>query len=219
MDSPAATQAAANAPYAGLTPDVVLDAVDSVGNATDGRLLALNSYENRVYLVYRDGAPPLVAKFYRPGRWSDEAIREEHAFTQELAAAEIPVVAPLAPGGETLHRHAGFRFAVYPKAGGRAPELDRQETLEWMGRFIARLHAVIVIGVGLGPFLVLGVWLYVMIAGIAYATDATARATERGAWPRAISPRTNASRAWRSSASSDRPSATANSCSSRRSRA
>jgi Ser/Thr protein kinase RdoA (MazF antagonist) len=142
MDSPAATPAAANAPYAGLTPDVVLDAVDSVGNATDGRLLALNSYENRVYLVYRDGAPPLVAKFYRPGRWSDEAIGEEHAFTQELAAAEIPVIAPLAPGGETLHRHAGFRFAVYPKAGGRAPELDRQETLEWMGRFIARLHAV-----------------------------------------------------------------------------
>jgi len=142
MDSPAATPASPSAPYAGLTPDVVLDAVDSVGNATDGRLLALNSYENRVYLVYRDGAPPLVAKFYRPGRWSDEAIGEEHAFTQELAAAEIPVVAPLAPGGETLHRHAGFRFAVYPKAGGRAPELDRQETLEWMGRFIARIHAI-----------------------------------------------------------------------------
>ena len=130
------------APYAALTPDVVLDAVDSVGFATDGRLQALNSYENRVYLVYRDGAPPVVAKFYRPGRWSDDAIREEHAFTCELAAGEIPVVAPLAVGGETLHAHAGFRFAVFPKQGGRAPEFDRAGTLTWMGRFIARIHVV-----------------------------------------------------------------------------
>ena len=134
--------AAPPAPYAGLTPDVVLDAVDSVGFFTDGRLQALNSYENRVYLVYRDGAPPVVAKFYRPGRWSDDAIREEHAFTCELAADEIPVVAPLAVGGETLHAHAGFRFAVFPKQGGRAPEFDRAGTLTWMGRFIARIHVV-----------------------------------------------------------------------------
>jgi len=142
MDLSSTTGAAPPVPYAALTPDVVLDAVDSVGFATDGRLQALNSYENRVYLVYGDDAPPVVAKFYRPGRWSDAAIREEHAFARELALAEIPVVAPLAPGGETLHAHAGFRFAVFPKQGGRAPEFDRAGTLEWMGRFIARIHVV-----------------------------------------------------------------------------
>jgi Ser/Thr protein kinase RdoA (MazF antagonist) len=102
----------------------------------------LNSYENRVYLVHTVDSAPLVAKFYRPGRWSDAAIREEHAFTRELADGEIPVVAPLAPGGETLHAHAGFRFALFPKQGGRAPEFDRAGTLEWMGRFIARIHVV-----------------------------------------------------------------------------
>ncbi len=142
MDPSSTTGAAPPVPYAALTPDVVLDAVDSVGFATDGRLHALNSYENRVYLVHGDDAPPVVAKFYRPGRWSDAAIREEHAFARELAEAEIPVVAPLAPGGETLHAHAGFRFAVFPKQGGRAPEFDRAGTLEWMGRFIARIHVV-----------------------------------------------------------------------------
>jgi len=142
MDTSPTTAAASPAPYAALTPDVVLDAVDSIGFATDGRLQALNSYENRVYLVYGDDVPPVVAKFYRPGRWSDAAIREEHAFTRELALAEIPVVAPLEPGGETLHAHAGFRFAVFPKQGGRAPEFDRAGTLEWMGRFIARIHVV-----------------------------------------------------------------------------
>jgi Ser/Thr protein kinase RdoA (MazF antagonist) len=142
MDLSTTAGAAPPVPYAALTPDVVLDAVDSVGFATDGRLQALNSYENRVYLVYGEDAPPVVAKFYRPGRWSDAAIREEHAFARELALAEIPVVAPLAPGGETLHAHAGFRFAVFPKQGGRAPEFDRAGTLEWMGRFIARIHVV-----------------------------------------------------------------------------
>ena len=142
MDLSSTTGAAPPVPYAALTPDVVLDAVDSVGFATDGRLRALNSYENRVYLVYGEDAPPVVAKFYRPGRWSDAAIREEHAFARELALAEIPVVAPLASGGETLHAHAGFRFAVFPKQGGRAPEFDRAGTLEWMGRFIARIHVV-----------------------------------------------------------------------------
>ena len=142
MDLSSTTGAAPPVPYAALTPDVVLDAVDSVGFATDGRLQALNSYENRVYLVYGDDAPPVVAKFYRPGRWSDAAIREEHAFARELALAEIPVVAPAAPDGETLHAHAGFRFAVFPKQGGRAPEFDRAGTLEWMGRFIARIHVV-----------------------------------------------------------------------------
>ncbi len=137
-------------PYSGLTPDVVLDALDSVGWRGDGRQLALNSYENRVYQVWLEDGPPLVAKFYRPGRWSDAQILEEHAFVRELAGHEIPVVAPLAPASSpgpvpdanTLHRHAGFRFAVYPRRGGRAPELEQREPLEWIGRFSGRIHAV-----------------------------------------------------------------------------
>ena len=120
---------AAAAPYADLTPDRILDALDSVGIAGDGRMLALNSYENRVWLVYRDDAAAVVAKFYRPARWSDEQIGEEHAFAAELAAREIPVVAPLALADRTLHRFAGFRFAVYPRQGGRTPELDDRATL------------------------------------------------------------------------------------------
>ena len=129
-------------PYAALTPDVVLDALDAVGCRGDGRLLPLGSYENRVYLAWRDDAPPLVAKFYRPGRWSDAQIDEEHAFVAELAAAEIPAVAPLAFEGATRHAYAGFRFAVYPKCGGRAPELGDPRTLEWIGRFLGRIHAI-----------------------------------------------------------------------------
>jgi len=129
-------------PYDGLTPDAVLDALEGIGLRGDGRLLALNSYENRVYQVWMEEGPPLVAKFYRPARWSDEAIHEEHAFVAALADAEIPVVAPIASDGETLHRHADFRFAVYPKRGGRAPELEDRHTLEWLGRFLGRLHAV-----------------------------------------------------------------------------
>ena len=129
-------------PYTDLTPDVVLDALDAVGYRGDGRLLALGSYENRVYQVWRDDAPSVVVKFYRPGRWTDEQIREEHAFVAELATHEIPVVAPLATGGATVHAFAGFRFAVYPKCGGRAPELEDPAILEWMGRFLGRIHAV-----------------------------------------------------------------------------
>jgi len=129
-------------PYASLTPDRVLDALESVGLRGDGRLLALNSYENRVYQIYLEDAPPVVAKFYRPGRWSDAAILEEHDFTRELAEREIPVVAPLELAGRTLHAHGGFRFAVYPRRGGRVPELDDPQTLEWIGRFIGRIHAV-----------------------------------------------------------------------------
>ena len=130
-------------PYAGLTPDRVLDALDSIGLHGDGRLLALNSYENRVYQVGMEDAPALVAKFYRPGRWSDAAIGEEHGFVRELAEHEIPVVAPLAmESGATLHEFAGFRFAVYPRCGGRSPEFNDREILEWMGRFIGRIHAV-----------------------------------------------------------------------------
>ena len=132
----------AAAPYAELTPDCVLDALDSIGLRGDGRLLALNSYENRVYQIGIEEAPPVVAKFYRPGRWTDAQIAEEHAFVRELAEREIPVVAPLEREGRTLHRAAGFRFAIYPRQGGRAPELEDRDTLEWMGRFLGRIHAV-----------------------------------------------------------------------------
>jgi Ser/Thr protein kinase RdoA (MazF antagonist) len=134
-------------PYAGLTPEVVLAALDGVGLPTDGRLLALNSYENRVYQIGIEEAAParsysVVAKFYRPARWTDAQILEEHAFVRELAEREIPVVAPLLHGGATLHEFAGFRFAVYPRRGGRTPELEDPKTLEWLGRFIGRIHAV-----------------------------------------------------------------------------
>lgn len=143
--APGAARAATatdEAPYRELTPELLLDAVDSTGLRTDGRLLALNSYENRVYQVWLEEAEPVVVKFYRPGRWHDEAILEEHAFAGELAAREIPVVAPLVFGGRTLLTHAGFRFAVSPRRGGRAPELDDPAVLRWIGRFLGRLHAV-----------------------------------------------------------------------------
>ena len=129
-------------PYVELTPDRVLDALDSVGLRGDGRLQALGSYENRVYLVGIEDADAVVAKFYRPGRWTDAAIAEEQGFVAELAEREIPVVAPMTLAGRTLHATGAFRFAIYPKCGGRPPELDRKETLEWMGRFLGRIHAV-----------------------------------------------------------------------------
>ncbi len=130
------------APYADLTPDRMLDAIESIGLACDGRLLALNSFENRVFQIWLDDAPPVVAKFYRPGRWSDAAIQEEHDFTRELAAREIPAVPPLVIDERTLHKHGDYRFAVFSKQGGRAPEFDRSGVLEWMGRFLGRIHAV-----------------------------------------------------------------------------
>jgi len=129
-------------PYAGLTPDVILNAIDSIGFRTDGRLLALNSYENRVYQVGIEDEKPLVAKFYRPARWTDAQILEEHAFTAELAGREIPAVPALVSANSTLHAFDGFRFALYTRRGGRAPELDNPDTLEWLGRFIGRIHAV-----------------------------------------------------------------------------
>jgi len=133
-------------PYSRLTPDVVLNALDAVGLRCDGRLLALNSYENRVYQVGVEdaqGQPGLVvAKFYRPARWSDAQIIEEHTFCAQLAAQEIPVVAPLEFDGRTLLHAGGFRVAVFPRRGGRAPELDDPVALEWIGRFIGRIHAV-----------------------------------------------------------------------------
>ena len=131
-----------NVPYAGLTPDVILNAIDSTGIRTDGRLSALNSYENRVYQVGVEDDLPLVVKFYRPGRWTDAQILEEHAFTAELAEREIPAVPALVIRNSTLHAFGGFRFTLYARRGGRAPELDDPDTLEWLGRFIGRIHAV-----------------------------------------------------------------------------
>jgi Ser/Thr protein kinase RdoA (MazF antagonist) len=128
-------------PFARLDPQTVLEALESVGMYGDGRLLALNSYENRVYQVGMEEGPPVVVKFYRPERWLDAAILEEHAFVAELAEHEIPAVPPLVIEGRTLHEAAGYRFAVFPRRGGRAPELGDPATLEWIGRFIGRIHA------------------------------------------------------------------------------
>ena len=121
---------------------MVLDALESLGLRCDGRQMALNSYENRVYQVGIEGTLPLIAKFYRPQRWSDAQILEEHGFAADLSAAEIPVVAPLALNGATLHHFSGFRFALFPRRGGRTPELENPHTLEWLGRFLGRIHAI-----------------------------------------------------------------------------
>jgi Ser/Thr protein kinase RdoA (MazF antagonist) len=128
--------------FESLTPDVVLDALDSVGLRGDGRLTALSSYENRVYQVQLEDGSAVVAKFYRPERWSDLQIQEEHDFAAELMAAEVPAVGPLQLLGATLHHFGGFTFSVSPRRGGRAPELDDGEVLEWIGRFLARIHTV-----------------------------------------------------------------------------
>lgn len=128
--------------YDTLTPDVVLDALSDVGLAVDGRLTALSSYENRVYQVMLEDDSAVVAKFYRPDRWTDAAVQEEHDFATELQTAEVPMVAPLKLKGRTLHHAQGFVFSVSPRRGGRAPELDDPEVLEWVGRFIARMHTV-----------------------------------------------------------------------------
>jgi len=128
--------------FSTLPPDRVLNAVESVGFRSDGRLLALNSYENRVYQIGLEEGAPLIAKFYRPKRWTDEAILEDHSFVQELVDHEIPVVPAMLLNGKTLHTFEGFRFSVFPKHGGRAPELEGRSTLEWMGRFLGRIHAI-----------------------------------------------------------------------------
>jgi Ser/Thr protein kinase RdoA (MazF antagonist) len=128
-------------PFSGLTPEVVLDAAAAVGLESDGRLFALNSYENRVYQL-GSGEQQRVLKFYRPARWSDAQIAEEHRFTAELAAAELPVAAPLVLAGETLFRYREFRFAAFPWMRGRAPELDAPEARQLLGRSVARLHQI-----------------------------------------------------------------------------
>ena len=158
--SPAAATAPTETPYAGLSPDTVLDALDAIGLRGDGRLIQLNSYENRVFQVFLEDGRVVVAKFYRPGRWSDAQILEEHAFGAELAAREIPVAAawPLTIAADSGHAdpvrlvaptlarfttpHGTYRFAVTQRLAGRAPELEEAGTLEWIGRFIGRMHAV-----------------------------------------------------------------------------
>jgi Ser/Thr protein kinase RdoA (MazF antagonist) len=132
-------------PYAALTPDVVLNSVDAVGLRTTGTLLALNSYENRVFQLGVEGEDDrpgyVVAKFYRPARWSDAQILEEHAFVADLAAREVPAVPALVIDGATLHHAEGYRFSLFPRQGGRVPNLDDDDVLEWIGRFIGRIHA------------------------------------------------------------------------------
>ena len=128
--------------YEALTPDCIIDAVESQGFVSDARILGLNSYENRVYQVGIEDGSPVIAKFYRPGRWTDAQIIEEHQYTRYLADLEIPVVAPIANAdGATLFTHANFRFALYPRQGGHAPELDQWGNLTVIGRFLGRVHA------------------------------------------------------------------------------
>lgn len=129
-------------PFAGLGPESILAALESVGLVPDGRLLAHNSYENRVWQAGIEEGEPVVVKFYRPGRWPDSAILEEHAFARELAGAGLSVVAPEELGGQMLLEHAGFRFAVFPRRGGHAPELAHAPTLKHLGRVLGRMHAV-----------------------------------------------------------------------------
>jgi Ser/Thr protein kinase RdoA (MazF antagonist) len=128
--------------YQNLGPDDVIASVEALGYFADGRQLALNSYENRVYRIGIEDDLPIVAKFYRPGRWTDEQILEEHAFSAELADEEIPVVPPTSHNGSTLHRYGNFRVAVYPCHGGRSPDLDDLELTRQLGRLVARIHLV-----------------------------------------------------------------------------
>lgn len=129
-------------PYDQLTPDFVLDAIESIGLETDSRILSLNSYENRVYQVGLEEGQPVITKFYRPFRWTNEAILEEHQFTRDLLAQDISVISPLEINGTTLHHYQGFYFTVFPRQGGHAPEVDCPDTLFRIGRNIGRIHQV-----------------------------------------------------------------------------
>jgi Ser/Thr protein kinase RdoA (MazF antagonist) len=134
---------ASETPYSNLSPDRILTAIEACGYRCDGHLLALNSYENRVYQIGLEDGRKIIAKFYRPQRLTDAAILEEHAFLAELVVAEIPCIAPLAnDGGDTLLAHEGFRFALFPRQGGHAPNLESEENLRVIGRTLARLHRV-----------------------------------------------------------------------------
>jgi Ser/Thr protein kinase RdoA (MazF antagonist) len=141
MNDISADPASATHAFHALDPGAMLDAIESTGRRCTGAVLELNSYENRVYRIGLEDAAPVVAKFYRPARWSDEAILEEHDFTLELAALDIPVVPPLADAGVSLHHAGPFRFALYPLKGGRAPDLENAEQLTQFGRFLGRIHA------------------------------------------------------------------------------
>jgi len=130
-------------PFQKLTPDFIMDAVESQGLCCNCRNLALNSYENRVYQVGIEDARPMIAKFYRPDRWSDQQIVEEHEFSSELADHELPVVAPWRnAGGESLFQYRDFRFALYPQQGGHAPEFDNLGNLLILGRMLGRMHRI-----------------------------------------------------------------------------
>ncbi|MBA2710604.1 MAG: serine/threonine protein kinase [Tatlockia sp.] len=129
-------------PYAQLDPNLIFDAIEKLGLLCSGYLMALNSFENRVYQIGIEDAEPLIVKFYRPHRWSSEAILEEHQFSLELVEHEIPIIAPMIINDQSLHHYGDYKFAVFPRRGGRALELDNNEQLEWMGRFIGRLHRV-----------------------------------------------------------------------------
>jgi len=130
-------------PFANLSPELVIDAVESTGRLSDLRVFPLNSYENRVYQIGIENSEPIIAKFYRPERWSDAQILEEHRFSQQLVEAELPVVPPLADAdGKTLFEYRGFRLALFQRRGGHAPELDDPDTQLMLGRLLARMHAV-----------------------------------------------------------------------------
>lgn len=138
-DAPHST---AETPYADLSPETILDALESAGFDPTGGLLELNSYENRVFQAELESGGFVVTKFYRPGRWSDAQIAEEHAFSAELAEADVPVVIPIERDGATLFRHAEHRFAVYPRQGGHPPNIEIESDLKVLARTIARIHAV-----------------------------------------------------------------------------
>ena len=127
--------------YDHLTPDTVINAVESLGFLSDARVFPLNSYENRVYQVGVEDADPVIVKFYRPLRWSDEAIREEHLYSQDLADLDLPAVAPFKnKEGDTLNYFEGYRFAAFRRQGGQAPEQDDFDQLLWLGRLLGRMH-------------------------------------------------------------------------------
>lgn len=129
-------------PYERLTPDLLIDAIESLGFHCDGRFFALNSYENRVYQIGIEEEQPLIAKFYRPNRWNSDQIREEHQFSQQLQENELPIVCPLIINNSTLFEYEDFRFSLYPRQGGHAPELDNLDHLMMIGRLLARIHAI-----------------------------------------------------------------------------
>jgi Ser/Thr protein kinase RdoA (MazF antagonist) len=127
--------------FAQLQPDTIIEAVETLGLDCDARIFPLNSYENRVYQIGIEDAVPVIGKFYRPNRWSNAQILEEHVFTEQLAQLDIPVIAPLKFNGNSLLQHNQYRYALYPRHGGRPPELDNKDHLQWLGRFLGRIHA------------------------------------------------------------------------------